>query len=224
MRILLFDIDGTLLASGGAGKFAMESALLEEFGLPALTAQVPYSGRTDRAIGRDLLRLHGIDPTPANFQRLHEAYLHRLPNALARQPGRVLPGVVTLLESLAGRSDVAVGLLTGNIAAGAAAKLGHYGLAHHFAFGGYGDRHWERDDVAREALSVAGRHLGRPIDLNRVWVIGDTPLDVACARAIGARAVAVATGWHSLDELAATSPDLLLPDLADHGPLMAQWA
>jgi phosphoglycolate phosphatase-like HAD superfamily hydrolase len=224
MRILLFDIDGTLLSSGGAGKLAMESALVEEFGLPGLTAQVSYSGRTDRAIARDLLALHGVEPTPENFRRLHDAYLRRLPDALARQPGRVLPGVGELLAALAGRPDVAVGLLTGNIAAGAALKLGHYGLAHHFAFGGYGDHHWERDDVAREALTVVERHLGRRADPNHVWVIGDTPLDVACARAIGARAVAVATGWHSLDELAATEPDLLLPDLADHRPLLACWA
>src|SRR5207302_9949904 len=104
--------------------------------------------------------------------------------------------------------------------AGARAKLGHFGLHEQFAFGGFGDHHLERDDVAREALDSTRQHLGGCVALDRVWVIGDTPLDVRCARAIGARVAAVATGLHPLEELAAAKPDLLLPDLSDPRPLL----
>src|SRR5262249_3669921 len=119
------------------------------------------------------------------------------------------------------RPHLALGLLTGNIRAGARLKLGHYDLYHHFAFGGFGDQHWQRDDVAREALAAVGQHLGCAVDPRQVWVIGDTPLDIACGRAIGARVAAVATGWHSHAQLAAAQPDLLLNDLADPEPLLA---
>jgi phosphoglycolate phosphatase len=224
MTTLLFDIDGTLLSSGGAGKAAMEAALLREFQISAVAVQVPYSGRTDLAITRDLLRGHGVEPTPVNYRRLHDAYLKNLPTYLASHEGCVLPGVSELLTALGSCPDVAVGLLTGNIAAGARVKLGHYGLDGHFAFGGYGDQHWERDDVAREALTVAERHLNGRLKRDQVWVIGDTPLDVRCARAIGAKALAVATGWHPLDELAECGPDWLLEDLSDVPELLARWA
>jgi len=222
MRVCLFDIDGTLLKSGGAGKAAIESALSEEFGV-RIRGHVPYSGRTDRAIGRDLFLLHGIEPTPENWQRLRGGYLARLPDCLRRYRGQVLPGIVALLERLATADGFAVGLLTGNVRAGAKAKLGHFDLFHHFAFGGFGDEHFDRDDVAREALQAVQAHLPAPVPTERIWVIGDTPLDVSCARAIGARVVAVGTGWHSMTELAASKPDLLLPDLSDPAPLWALW-
>jgi phosphoglycolate phosphatase-like HAD superfamily hydrolase len=223
MHVCLFDIDGTLLSSGGAGKAAMEAALREEFGLEAIRVQVPYSGRTDRAIGRDLLRLHGLEESPRSWQRLRDGYLGRLPECLERHQGRVLPGIAALLEHLAARDNVAVGLLTGNVRAGARLKLGHYGLFHHFAFGGFGDEHFERDDVAHEALAEVRRHLNGDVLLDRIWVIGDTPLDVRCARTIGAKVVAVATGLHPLEELEAADPDLLLADLSDPTPLLGRW-
>jgi phosphoglycolate phosphatase-like HAD superfamily hydrolase len=134
-----------------------------------------------------------------------------------------MPGIAALLECLTARGDVAVGLLTGNVRQGAQLKLGHYALAHYFAFGGFGDHYFERNDVAREALAAVHRHLQGPVDLGRLWVIGDTPLDILCARSIGARVAAVATGWHSWDELAAEQPDLLLTDLSDPRPLLDQW-
>ncbi len=214
MIACLFDIDGTLLASGGAGKAAMESALQEEFGI-SLKVHVPYSGRTDRAIARDLLRLHGIPDTLENWHRLRTAYLARLPQTLRSHQGHVLPGVQALLTELLGRPGVALGLLTGNIQAGAHTKLGHFQLIEHFSFGGYGDEHFDRDDVAREALRAVHGQLGPHVLPERVWVIGDTPLDVRCARAIGARVVAVATGVHTFEELSRTGPDLTLTDLSD---------
>jgi phosphoglycolate phosphatase-like HAD superfamily hydrolase len=223
MNVCLFDIDGTLLASGGAGKAAMETALLEEFGLDAIRVQVTYSGRTDRAIARDLFRFHDVAESTANLQRFIAGYFRRLPDSLCKHKGSVLPGIASLLDQLRARGDVLLGLLTGNFREGARLKLGHYGLFDHFAFGGFGDEHFERDDVARSALAEVKRCLNGSCNLDRVWVVGDTPLDVQCARAIGAKVAAVATGWHSRDELAATKPDLLLTDLSDPAPFLAAW-
>jgi phosphoglycolate phosphatase len=220
MFVCLFDIDGTLLASGGAGKAAMERALATAFGAPASAEGIPFSGRTDRAIVRDLFQRHGVHESPGNWQHFVTAYLGHLPDCLNSHDGKVLPGIASLLESLRARSDVAVGLLTGNIRDGARLKLGHYRLYEHFAFGGFGDHHFHRDDVARDALAEVTRRLNGNVNLERIWVIGDTPLDVQCARAIGARVAAVASGWHSVEALAAARPDLLFENFADPGPFL----
>jgi phosphoglycolate phosphatase-like HAD superfamily hydrolase len=219
MIICLFDIDGTLLSSGGAGKAALEAALTEDFDVP-IRFKVPYSGRTDRAIIRELFQVHGVEETPTNLQKVTAGYLRRLPEYLHSHKGSVLPGVNELLKILGSRQDVALGLLTGNVRAGAEVKLGHFGLFESFAFGGFGDHHFDRDDVAREALLEVRRHVGGHVPSDQVWVIGDTPLDVRCARAIGARVAAVATGVHTLDDLAGTGADLLLANLADPTPLL----
>lgn len=224
MRVLLFDIDGTLVRTGGAGKVAMEAALCEEFGVTLAAEPIPYGGRTDRAIGTDLLTAHRVDPTATNLGKLIDGYLARLPAALAAGDGIVCPGVRDLLPSLRNRSDVLLGLLTGNVRAGAERKLGHYGLWDFFVAGGFGDDHPDRDDVARAAVRSVERHLGRAVRPADVWVIGDTPLDVKCARAIGATAVAVATGWTPFDELAACGADYTVRDLSDPARLLAAWA
>jgi len=223
MLVCLFDIDGTLLASGGAGKAALESAFTAEFQI-ALRHQIPYSGRTDRAIMRDLFRLHDIDDTAEHLQTLLQSYLHRLPVCLNAHRGRVLPGIQQLLKYLCGRAGCTVGLLTGNVRAGAKAKLGHYGLYDHFSCGGFGDHHFDRDDVAREALASVRSEIGANVCPEQIWVIGDTPLDVRCARAIGARVAAVATGMHLLEELTAAEPDVALADLSDPAPLLREWS
>jgi phosphoglycolate phosphatase-like HAD superfamily hydrolase len=223
MLVCLFDIDGTLISSGGAGKTALEQALASEFGIDRPIDQLPLSGRTDRAIVADLFAMHSLAPSPENRQRLLAGYLRHLPACLASHQGRVLPGIAALLDHLSARDGAAVGLLTGNVRDGARLKLGHFGIGHHFAFGGFGDLHLDRDDVAREALAAVHSRFDGTVAPERIWVIGDTPLDVRCARSIGARAVAVGTGWHSRDELAAARPDLLLDDLSDPAPLLALW-
>jgi phosphoglycolate phosphatase-like HAD superfamily hydrolase len=223
MHVCLFDIDGTLISSGGAGKAALEAALAAEFGIARVIDKISLSGRTDRAITRDLFRLHIIEDTPENWQRLVGAYLRHLPECLASRGGFVLPGIADLLAQLQERDDVALGLLTGNVRAGARAKLGYFGLYDYFPFGGFGDHHFDRDDVAREALGEVRRRFNGAVRPENIWVIGDTPLDVQCARAVGARAVAVATGWHLRAELAEHRPDLLLDDLSDPAPLLACW-
>lgn len=223
MLVCLFDIDGTLLRSGGAGKAALEEALADEFGVRGACDSLDFGGRTDRAILGEVLRRARLEDTAERRDRLLAAYLRHLPACLKRLRGSVLPGVVELLERLGLREDVAVGLLTGNARAGAHLKLAHYGLHQHFLFGGYGDRHADRADVAREAMLDAQRHLGRSVDPTRVWVIGDTPHDVSCARAIGANVVAVLTGWHRRDDLTPHAPDLILDDLSDPAEWLGRW-
>jgi phosphoglycolate phosphatase-like HAD superfamily hydrolase len=222
INVFLFDIDGTLLSSGGAGKAALEEGLADEFGISDTMEKLILSGRTDRAIVADLLVLSGLEDTHEHRQRLLTAYLRKLPGCLHRSRGKVLPGVTELLDQVSQRERTLVGLLTGNIHAGARIKLGHFNLWERFAFGGYGDEHLDRDDVARVAFTKAREHIKDNVDPQRVWVIGDTPHDIRCARAIGAKAVAVMTGWHSREELAACAPDVLLEDLRDARELIGQ--
>lgn len=214
MLTLLFDIDGTLISTGGAGGTALIEAFREDFGIDN-PAQVPFSGRTDRGIGTNLFQQHGIDDSPENWQRLRDGYIARLPIHLSQRDGCVLDGVLRLLERLEAREAVAIGLLTGNLRDGARIKLSHFGLFEHFKFGGFGDEHRQRDGVAEAALAEARQHASGTFDPRRVWVIGDTPLDVSCARAIDAKVIAVATGLHPAAELADSRPDLLLEDLSD---------
>jgi len=224
MRVCLFDIDGTLINTGRAGRAAFYAALQAEFQCVPPHHQVEFSGRTDRSIVGDLFDRHGIANSPENTHRFFDAYLKQLPTMLNGREGIVLPGVAALLSQLAQRQDVAVGLLTGNTRRGAGVKLAHYGLADFFGFGGFGDVHLDRNDVAADALSAASAFLDHRVEPADVWVIGDTPLDVRCARAIGAQAVAVATGGHALDELAHAEPDLLLADLESAHEMVERWA
>lgn len=219
MRVLLFDIDGTLLHTGGAGGAALRDAFCQEFAVPE-AGDVCFSGRTDRAIGNSLFRLHGVEDNRVNWERLRAAYLRKLVSYMPRYQGRVLPGVRTVLQALSRSDDLALGLLTGNLREGARIKLEFFGLYHHFAFGGFGDEHLDRNLVARDALAAAKEYADGRAAVDAVWVIGDTPLDIACARAIGARVLAVATGVHPREELSAAGPDVLLDDLSDAAPVL----
>lgn len=221
MVVFLFDIDGTLIKTGGAGGTALMEAFAETFGVRD-PQQVPFSGRTDRGIVQNLFRLHDVQDSSDNWERLRGEYLERLQRYLPLCPGEVLPGVRHLLDRLRQTPDVAVGLLTGNTFEGARLKLEHYGLMHHFLFGGYGDRHVDRDCVASEALEACHVHLDGQSGEGPIWVVGDTPLDVCCARAIGAKAVAVATGWNNYQSLEEAEPDLLLNDLRETESFLAR--
>ncbi len=224
MYAVLFDIDGTLVQTGGAGQLAFAETFAAEFGIPQISAAVRFAGRSDRAIAMELLEVHGLPTTEDNWRHFRTAYLQRLPEALVRQQGKVLPGVGELLDALDGVPHSAIGLLTGNVREGAAKKLDHYGLGRRFAFGGFGDDTNDRSEIARIALAEAERHVaersGRRTPLWGSMVIGDTIHDIRCARAIGALAVAMPTGGSTYDELAAEGPDLLLADLSDSAPLL----
>lgn len=214
MITLLFDIDGTLVNTGGAGGAALRSAFRDLFRVPR-PRDVEYSGRTDRAIALSMLEVNSVDQSEDNWRRLRDEYLQQLPGFLPRCRGEVLPGIVHLLERLAAVEHVKLGLLTGNLREGARMKLEHFGLMKYFDFGGFGDEHLDRNHVAEEAVVNARSRLTERWNPDRVWVIGDTPLDIRCARWINARVLAVATGNHPRDELAGCSPDRLADDLSE---------
>ena len=155
---MLFDIDGTLVQTGGAGQLAFAETFAAEFGVAEISAAVKFAGRSDRAIAMELLDVHGLPTTEDNWRRFRAAYVGRLPDALRAAKGRVLPGVVELLDALAPLPHAAVGLLTGNIREGAETKLDHYGLGDRFAFGGFGDDTNDRCEIAAIALAEAERH------------------------------------------------------------------
>lgn len=215
-RVVFFDIDGTLIDTAGAGRAAMLRALREFYGIAPRELQVDFAGRTDRAIARDLLAAHGIAPEDETLDRFLQGYVQFLPEELAKRPeGRRLPGVPDVLDWLGGTPGIEIGLLTGNVREGAFRKLAHFGLDHYFSFGGFGDACLDRGEVARAAIQAAGEALGEPVDPARCLVVGDTVHDVSCARAIGARAIAVLTGWNSHEALAEAGPDAILRSLEE---------
>lgn len=213
-HILFFDIDGTMLSTGGAGQKAMELALTEEFRIRFPFEDVLTAGRTDCGIADEIFAKYQLTDSPAERRRFMNSYLERLPECLKTLPGALLPGVRELLEHFYQRADVHLSLLTGNYAEGAWIKLRHFQIDHFFLTGGYGDDHPHRDDVARLALNNVGCHLQRDVPGQDACVIGDTPADIRCARAINARAVAVATGVYSRDQLSPHEPDHLFDDLS----------
>ena len=220
MNILFFDIDGTLVNTGGAGKDAMVMAVLRQSGRDDVPADLLVAGRSDRGIAKELFERNGLDDTQENWDEFVDHYVRRLSENLPRRNGRVLSGVRTLIESLHRGDDNVLGLITGNLQASAQLKLKYFGLWEYFRFGGYGDHHVDRNNIARDAMAAARVHLDGTYDPSRVWVVGDTPKDVQCARAIGAHAIAVATGVYSVEELSPFEPDLLLEDLSDMRPLL----
>ncbi|NOX55014.1 MAG: HAD hydrolase-like protein [Planctomycetes bacterium] len=213
--VCLFDIDGTLLDTGGAGLAAMQAALQSEFGVRLEEGRIPTAGRTDRAIVLDMMACFGIPESDETLSRFTAAYLQHLRMTLHQRRGLVLPGVPELLRRLHEHPHVHVGLLTGNFREGARLKLEHYGLYHYFQFGGFGDRARDRNDVAREALVEVHRHLDGKVSLERIWVVGDTPADVECGRAIGARVIAVGTGIVPNSQVQAAGPDFFFKSFAD---------
>jgi phosphoglycolate phosphatase-like HAD superfamily hydrolase len=220
MHVCFFDIDGTLVETGGAGQTAFALTLAKDFGIAEMSTDVAFAGRSDRAIAMDLFAAHGVETSPEQWQIFCRGYLDHLDEALPTHKGQILPGVVELIERLASRGDVCIGLLTGNVREAARRKLTYYQLWDRFAFGGFGDTHTERNDIAADALKAARAYLqlnakpgknGSPD--GRFVVIGDTVNDIVCGRSIGARCVAVPTGHTSAETLRQHEPDVLVPTL-----------
>ncbi len=214
--VLLFDIDGTLLLSGGAGKRAVSRAFGEVLGAPGVLDDHDFRGMTDRALFRA-----GIDATGTPYHdellaKLLERYLHHLARELPEaQNFRVLPGVPELLTTLGGRDHVALGLGTGNVEQGARLKLNRGGLANHFTFGGYGDDAEDRVRLVQSGSARGAARLGHAPSACQVVVIGDSLRDVEASRGIGARCIAVTTGGHTADELLTAGADAVFETLAD---------
>lgn len=210
--LLLFDIDGTLVDTGGAGLVALQEAVREVF--QAECPPLDLAGATDGGLLRFLFEYYGHDYDEGLVGDFYEAYLPKLERNLGDEvyAGKVLPGVGELLRSLEGE-DCCVGLLTGNLARGAWIKVGHFGLAGHFAMGAFGDDHWDRNELGPIARTRAEEKMGRTFLPQETLVIGDTPKDVACARAFGARSLAVATGGFTQEQLVASGADEVLDTL-----------
>jgi phosphoglycolate phosphatase len=218
VRLFLFDIDGTLVTARGAGRLAIGAALRATYGTAGDIDGYDFRGKTDPRIVVDLMRGAGIadDVIEARMAACFDAYTVEL----ERQIGDgsrviVLPGVAEVVRALSTRDDALVGLLTGNIEAGARVKLRSTGLFPLFRVGAYGSDSMDRRRLPAIACERARALADREFSFDRVTIIGDTPLDVDCARACGAVAVAVATGFHPHAELAACAPDLLFTDLSD---------
>jgi phosphoglycolate phosphatase-like HAD superfamily hydrolase len=214
-RLILWDIDGTLVNTGSAGRFALVRATVERFGGEGDLTGVEIAGRTDVAIAHQILKKYGEAVTTENVDSFLSRYVALLPEELPRRRGCVLPGVRELLETLSVQSDKTVGLLTGNLERGARLKLEHYDLWRFFPFGAFADDHHDRNALGPCALTRAVAHAGYDFPPTRVDVIGDTAHDIACGKAFGARTVAVATGSWSRARLAEAKPDFLFDDFAN---------
>ena len=219
--VLFWDIDGTLLTTGRAGIFAWQEALRQEIGREVDLDDFDTAGLPDPLIAIRLLQEFGNGERDSAGLRLLRGYEQRLPASLSRRVGRVLPNVREILDSLKPRTDVHSMLLTGNTRAGAAAKLAHYGLDRYFVGGAFSDGTEDRAGIARNALAEARLLLGE-LQPGRLYVIGDTPHDVACGKAIDARVVAVATGGVPLGQLQALSPWWAVEQLPDPATFLSR--
>src|SRR2546429_3919567 len=214
-RLLLFDIDGTLVNTGGAGVESLKATVRNRFGPEDDLRDIEIAGKTDRAIIRDILRKYRVDPSEENIASFAQEYIDGLPLSLSQAHGRVLPGIQLLLERLKPQPHIVLGLLTGNLHEGAKLKLRHYGLWDFFEFGAFADDHHDRNELGAFARKRARAKHGHDFDAADIDVIGDTNYDIACGNAFGARTIAVATGSWSRERLQACSPDFLFDDLAD---------
>jgi phosphoglycolate phosphatase len=214
-RILLFDIDGTLVSTGGAGRKAVARAMGEILRVEAVDFAFSFAGMTDRAIIRQGLAAYGHHGDREEIDAVITRYVEYLAEEIDQASYVVFPGVLELLDALAGHGGLAIGLGTGNAEKGARIKLEPGGLNVFFPFGGFGCASEERALVLRQGAERGASLLGRDIDTCEVIVIGDTPKDVAAAVAIGARSIAVATGGSSMELLGSCGPDLLVEDLTD---------
>jgi phosphoglycolate phosphatase len=214
-RLLLFDIDGTLIHSGGAGVHALKSAFTERFDIIDDLHDIEIAGMTDSGIVVSILNKHKIPATNENISAFLDSYVHFLSLELPRRMGRLLPGVLELLEKLKLRPHLVLALLTGNVSRGAQLKLEHYGVWHFFEFGAFADDHHDRNRLGTVARARAKEKHGRQFSTSEIDVIGDTPRDIACGKAFGARTIAVATGTWKRDQLAKYEPDFLIDDLSN---------
>jgi len=216
-HIVLFDIDGTLVLTGGAGGRAMGRAFHDVFQIASGFDGIAMPGRTDLSIIREAFDRAGLAHGDDRFGRFCERYCQRLAEALGEPDTRtrVMPGVHELLDALQVRADVFVGLLTGNLAASARLKLEDAGLWRYFRCGAFGEDAADRNALLPLAVARARSQGAPPVPPERVIVVGDTPLDVACAAASGARSVAVATGSADPATLRASGADVVFEDLSD---------
>ncbi len=215
MKLLLFDIDQTLINSGGAGLRALDRACLQLFGIPNAMQNIHPHGKTDPAIAREILRVRLNQTTAVNGQieSILEAYLSFLKEEVRLSPNyRVLPGVISVLDEFLSRRDIVLGLATGNVESGARIKLDRGALNPYFAFGGFGSDSEDRTELVRRAADKAAAQSCAPISPSETYVIGDTPLDIDAGKRAGFKTVGVATGSYSIEELMDSGAMLAIQD------------
>ena len=214
IRLVLFDIDGTLVRTGGAGIKAFAKVFATEFQAVDHFERLKFAGRTDVSLVREFFEYHNIPVTAENFERFFSRYVFWLDHILSSSKTEECPGIWEFIYDV---KEIAerplLGLLTGNIRLGAEIKLRHFQLWEAFETGAFADDHEERDQIAAIAFKRGQRLLGNSLRPEEVLVIGDTPLDIRCGRAIGAKVLAVASGGASLEELIRHKPDWAVPDL-----------
>ena len=215
MKLLLFDIDGTLLTANGTGRTSVEEALSQQFGRSITTEAVTFSGKTDPQIMAEVLHQNDISPTEAHITTALETYQETAHDELTSAHVSTLPGVETLVGTLAAHNEVHLGLVTGNVKQMAYRKLEVVQLDAHFPFGAFGSDHADRNCLPPLAIDRATAHTGRRFEGKDIVIIGDTVRDIECGAHVGAYVVSVCTGRYSRDDLAPHNPDLLLEDLQD---------
>ncbi len=221
LKLILLDVDMTLLSTRGAGVASLEAAMQDVFGRSGAFSGVEFAGRTDRLICEDGLSRAGLDDGPANMARLRGAYVRRLAMVLSGGwPAMPLPGVRSLLDELSARSDALFGLLTGNWTEGAWLKLAACGLDGYFTFGAFAECGRTRTELVPEALRRAEALSGRRFHPGDTWVVGDTPHDISCALDWGLRSIAVATGPYDQPALSRSGAEAVLPTLEETSAIM----
>lgn len=217
-KLLLWDIDGTLLNTGAAGEFALIDALKLHFNIESQLEDIELAGRTDKSIALQILRKFDLPETLENITRFLEGYLDSLAHWLPKrqETGRVLEGIQTVLEIAHQRIDLAQGLLTGNLQKGARLKLEHYQMMHYFDFGAFSDDHHDRNELPAYAKQRAETKFQMEFNPKTIFVIGDTPHDITCGKVIKANTIAVATGRFTVEELEKCRPTVVFPNLNDY--------
>jgi phosphoglycolate phosphatase-like HAD superfamily hydrolase len=213
-KLLLWDIDGTLVTTGKAGEQALVLAMERMFGLKTDLHDIDYRGRTDTWIALQLFQKCGLDTTDTALHDFKETYLDCLKEQLPLNQGHVFPGILDILATAAQRPDCTNALLTGNLERGAELKLSHYQVWHYFEFGAFADDSHIRNELGPVALRRALEKLGHAFAPEDVFIIGDTPHDIDCGKVIGARTIAVATGGYSEEELRSHEPTAVFTDFA----------
>lgn len=220
-RLLLWDIDATLLTTSRAGEKALKRLVSERFGVEDDLHDIEIAGRTDASIAAAILRKYKVEISAQNVSGFLDGYIANLADLLPLADGRVLPGVREILERLHGDSNRVLALLTGNLRRGAELKLQRYGLWDYFEFGAFADDHSDRNELGAFARLRAKENYGHDFAAAQIDVIGDTGHDIACGKIFGARTIAVATGTWTRERLAQHQPDFLFNDLSDVEKVMA---
>jgi phosphoglycolate phosphatase len=215
IRLVLFDIDGTLVHTGGAGTKAFSQTFASIFGLKHGAERMKFAGRTDTSLVREFFKIHGVPESAENFRQFFENYVFWLEHIVAQSTGGECAGVVRFIEELLALPEPPMlGLLTGNIRLGAEIKLRRFGLWDFFVMGGFADDHEDRNHIAVAALARGRRVLDSQLQPQEIVVIGDTPFDVRCGKFIGAKTLAVATGGAKFEELKQHEADWTVENLA----------